>query len=498
MKLQGKTNKIKWKVIMSAFSVVIILALLSIYLIDFREEVWKEERSSTVNSIAGLAKQGSAIVEAQLDLSISVLRNISELLKDVEDIQSEEVFSYLQTVLEDKNLDMLRLGVALPDGSAVTTAGKKLNISERDYFQEGMKGNELITGALKSKVIDEEVIFLSVPIYDGKEVIKGVVYGVIERDSFEVYDETEMSGQESNMYIIDGEGNYIMHYEDIDSVLKHTNFFEEINKMQKSVSMEEIENRLEVRKPVSFSIGVNERKEYLYINPIDINEWSIVTVVNDEVIQERVHYLSDAVLTLMLRIGVTAIVFAMLFYYMIWMEKKRVEQMNKEFLIRDNIFQVAVSELDSQVFLYDAKKDEIRFQSINYERLGFPKTIKNVSDNLLSFFSDYNKEMMNQSLAELYGDLRNHCRESKKRIILKRDGRPFYYGVKIIHFYEENGTPLQSIGMIYDISENYEKEVMLKREEKMRSFFMSDSLSVYEINVTQDRIVRKDSGEFRM
>ena len=495
--MRERKSKIKQRVFVIVLFIVLILALINIYFADFEREVQKEELNHAVTSLSGLANQGAEIVETKINLSMSFMRNLAEMLEKTKDIQQKENFEYLQNVLEDENLDILRFGIALPNGEAITAAGKSLNVGEREYFRECMKGHEIITGSVKSKIIDEKIIFLAVPIYGENDIVRGVFYGVIECDSFHVYDNIEMGGVKSDMYIIDGDGNYVTNYDAALADTTKANFFDEMKELKKSVSMKEIQNKLASRNPMYVELQRKAGKEYVYITPININGWFAVTVINEESIHGRVHYLSDSVSLLMFRVVMTLALFVVLIYYIIWSEKKKAEQMNQELQIRDNIFQVAVSELESQVFLYDARKDEMRFLSnSSYEKIHLPQIIQNVSKELLKYFSETNQKTMEHVLMEMFDDLKNGREESKRRMILTKGEQTYYYGIKVIHFYNTSGEPIRSIGMIYDISENYEKELLLNREKKMRSFFMSDVIGVYEINVTLDKVMGQQGEQY--
>ena len=495
--MRERKSKIKQRVFVIVLFIVLILALINIYFADFEREVQKEELNHAVTSLSGLANQGAEIVETKINLSMSFMRNLAEMLEKTKDIQQKENFEYLQNVLEDENLDILRFGIALPNGEAITTAGKSLNVGEREYFRECMKGHEIITGSLKSKIIGEKIIFLAVPIYGENDIVRGVLYGVIECDSFHVYDNIEMGGVKSDMYIIDGDGNYVTNYDAALADTTKANFFDEMKELKKSVSMKEIQDKLASRNPMYVELQRKAGKEYVYITPININGWFAVTVINEESIHGRVHYLADSVSLLMFRVVMTLALFVVLIYYIIWSEKKKAEQMNQELQIRDNIFQVAVSELESQVFLYDARKDEMRFLSnSSYEKIHLPQIIQNVSKELLKYFSETNQKTMEHVLMEMFDDLKNGREESKRRMILTKGEQTYYYGIKVIHFYNTSGEPIRSIGMIYDISENYEKELLLNREKKMRSFFMSDVIGVYEINVTLDKVMGQQGEQY--
>lgn len=495
--MRERKSKIKQRVFVIVLFIVLILALINIYFADFEREVQKEELNHAVTSLSGLANQGAEIVETKINLSMSFMRNLAEMLEKTKDIQQKENFEYLQNVLEDENLDILRFGIALPNGEAITTAGKSLNVGEREYFRECMKGHEIITGSVKSKIIDEKIIFLAVPIYGENDIVRGVFYGVIECDSFHVYDNIEMGGVKSDMYIIDGDGKYVTNYDAALADTTKANFFDEMKELKKSVSMKEIQDKLASRNPMYVELQRKAGKEYVYITPININGWFAVTVINEESIHGRVHYLADSVSLLMFRVVMTLALFVVLIYYIIWSEKKKAEQMNQELQIRDNIFQVAVSELESQVFLYDARKDEMRFLSnSSYEKIHLPQIIQNVSKELLKYFSETNQKTMEHVLMEMFDDLKNGREESKRRMILTKGEQTYYYGIKVIHFYNTSGEPIRSIGMIYDISENYEKELLLNREKKMRSFFMSDVIGVYEINVTLDKVMGQQGEQY--
>ena len=495
--MRERKSKIKQRVFVIVLFIVLILALINIYFADFEREVQKEELNHAVTSLSGLANQGAEIVETKINLSMSFMRNLAEMLEKTKDIQQKENFEYLQNVLEDENLDILRFGIALPNGEVITTAGKSLNVGEREYFRECMKGHEIITGSVKSKIIGEKIIFLAVPIYGENDIVRGVLYGVIECDSFHVYDNIEMGGVKSDMYIIDGDGNYVTNYDAALADTTKANFFDEMKELKKSVSMKEIQDKLASRNPMYVELQRKAGKEYVYITPININGWFAVTVINEESIHGRVHYLSDSVSLLMFRVVMTLALFVVLIYYIIWFEKKKAEQMNQELQIRDNIFQVAVSELESQVFLYDARKDEMRFLSnSSYEKIHLPQIIQNVSKELLKYFSETNQKTMEHVLMEMFDDLKNGREESKRRMILTKGEQTYYYGIKVIHFYNTSGEPIRSIGMIYDISENYEKELLLNREKKMRSFFMSDVIGVYEINVTLDKVMGQQGEQY--
>ena len=137
--MRERKSKIKQRVFVIVLFIVLILALINIYFADFEREVQKEELNHAVTSLSGLANQGAEIVETKINLSMSFMRNLAEMLEKTKDIQQKENFEYLQNVLEDENLDILRFGIALPNGEAITAAGKSLNVGEMCIRDRNMR-----------------------------------------------------------------------------------------------------------------------------------------------------------------------------------------------------------------------------------------------------------------------------------------------------------------------------------------------------------------------
>lgn len=61
--------------------------------------------------------------------------------------------------------------------------------------------------------------------------------------------------------------------------------------------------------------------------------------------------------------------------------------------------------------------------------------------------------------------------------------------------YDNKNRPVRSIGMIYDITEKRIREIQLEKEEKLRNLFMTDTVAFCEINITQDKVLKKNNEE---
>lgn len=480
----------KYKRLGIILGIVLVIVLLKIFLWDFELNVEKAERKNAVASMKDIAVQGTTIIEDRVEFSFSIMRDIAELLADEEDIQSEKVMDYLRQVLENKCFDVLRFGVAGTDGQSIVTNGKTIDISNREFFKEGLQGNEFISGLQESKLEDTNVIFLSVPIFNEDHQVRGVLYGVIEPSSFEIYRDTKLADDSSNIQIIDINGEYVTSPKAVAAFSNGKNFFHVLEDAKSSVPLKEVKEQLQDGETVYTTARMGQKNVYFYITPLHIKEWYIVTAVNENVVDEKVHFVRDTVVILTIKIIVTIFIFVMVFFFILLLEKRKMERMNEELSLRDNIFQLAVEEVDGFVFVYDTVKDRIHFMNNSDEKLGVPGVVEEASDKLVDYISPINKIAIKEFSDKLNFDLKERNAKTEFRMMVHRDERVVCYEIKITHFYDAQKKPYQSIGMIYDVTEANEKEILLKKETKLRNIVMADANGFYEVNVMRDKIVK--------
>ena len=125
------------------------------------------------------------------------------------------------------------------------TNGKTIDISNREFFKEGLQGNEFISGLQESKLEDTNVIFLSVPIFNEDHQVRGVLYGVIEPSSFEIYRDTKLADDSSNIQIIDINGEYVTSPKAVAAFSNGKNFFHVLEDAKSSVPLKEVKEQLQ-------------------------------------------------------------------------------------------------------------------------------------------------------------------------------------------------------------------------------------------------------------
>lgn len=193
--MDKKNAWIVFKTLGLIMSIVLIVTYIGILLGDFEKDVRQEETRSVVSSMADLSDQAAEIVEERVSSALNTMEHSSRLLSSRDDFQTGEVIERLGRTLLDVDTGLERFGIALPDGSSKVSNGESVNVSDRDFFTESMKGKTYVSSSMKSKLDDIDVFFLSVPVFDSQGEVKGVLYGVIETNQFKVYKSIEQIGR---------------------------------------------------------------------------------------------------------------------------------------------------------------------------------------------------------------------------------------------------------------------------------------------------------------
>lgn len=129
---------------------------------------------------------------------------------------------------EAKRLDYIAFFFADPTGKAVrlNLSGETADVSDREYFKQGMAGKSFISEIIKDKVTGESIIMITNPVYDGDTVVG--VFGGIKKANFISNICADFSWKESGIIAI---------YDKTTQIIGHTNpklVEEELNLFKKA------------------------------------------------------------------------------------------------------------------------------------------------------------------------------------------------------------------------------------------------------------------------
>lgn len=282
----------------NVFFITILLLLISLAFIVTVSVVFNNIKTNLereiISSLSEEAEENAALIEKEIDAKFGVLQSFANELSSTGD-EIEEIRD-MKSFVEVYNFR--RMGFVDLNGIAKTTDGFEKDLSFREFYQVGLKGESFITESLPETIGDytEDMInILSVPVYDNKGEIKGVLFATYLTEKFHEVIFSDSFQGEGYTYIVAGDGDVISSYGDgmqkeYDNIFIYTGDAAQYD----DAIQEKVEN--DMREKISrVGIGVNEDNDkYFYCyKPLEIESadmnWYIFSIEPKSVLDERMH-----------------------------------------------------------------------------------------------------------------------------------------------------------------------------------------------------------------
>lgn len=282
----------------NGFFITILLLLISLAFIVTVSVVFNNIKTNLereiISSLSEEAEENAALIEKEIDAKFGILQSFANELSSTGD-EIEEIRD-MQSFVEVYNFK--RMGFVDLNGIAKTTDGFEKDLSFREFYQVGLKGESFITESLPETIGDytEDMInILSVPVYDNKGEIKGVLFATYLAEKFHEVIFSDSFQGEGYTYIVAGDGDVISSYGDgmqkeYDNIFIYTGDAAQYD----DAIQEKVEN--DMREKISrVGIGVNEDNDkYFYCyKPLEIESadmnWYIFSIEPKSVLDERMH-----------------------------------------------------------------------------------------------------------------------------------------------------------------------------------------------------------------
>lgn len=282
----------------NGFFITIMLLLISLAFIVTVSVVFNNIKtnleSEIISSLSEEAEENAALIKKEIDAKFGVLQSFANELSSTGDEIAE--IRDMQSFVKVYNFR--RMGFVDLNGIAKTTDGFEKDLSFREFYQVGLKGESFITESLQDTVGDytEDMInILSVPVYDNKGEIKGVLFATYLTEKFHEVIFSDSFQGEGYTYIVAGDGDVISSYGDgmqkeYDNIFIYTGDAAQYD----DAIQEKVEN--DMREKLSrVGIGVNEDNDkYFYCyKPLEIESadmnWYIFSIEPKSVLDERMH-----------------------------------------------------------------------------------------------------------------------------------------------------------------------------------------------------------------
>lgn len=196
---------------------------------------------------------------------LEILQNYAKLIAYHEDITSKEVFDLLEPLTKEDLFT--NVAITTPDGISYTSPTHTSDNSERKFFVEGMKRKTIISDMITSKISNEQVIVMSVPIYKQAKVI-----GVLR-----VSMSTTLLPEYFNLSFLSGNiSSFIIQRDGVNLTPKknYYNFFHMLEKDERNKEIEkEMKEKLANGDHGYITFKLNNKTRYAYFSDVEGTNW---------------------------------------------------------------------------------------------------------------------------------------------------------------------------------------------------------------------------------
>lgn len=247
----------------------------------------------------GLAVAKASETDMWFKFKLQEMRMIGQL-EAVQNMDEGEILRIITAQKEILSDDFETLYVIWPDGRAITDTGQIINLAEREYFQNAMKGEEIIAVPVISKVTENAVAPIAVPIKKGNQIV-GVVGGSIKIEKLAEIISRVSVGKSGYVYILDQEGTAVAHPDP--NVILNMNIFdlgEEMSAVGKKMIAQETGTERYIFKDVDTIVS---------FAPVLSTGWSLAaTVPAQEITQPLVALLNNIIKTVLIILIIVGII----------------------------------------------------------------------------------------------------------------------------------------------------------------------------------------------
>ena len=286
--------------------------------------------------------------------SISSVEESKSLIKDIE---KQTEFDYVRFITKE--------------GDDITSEGEapNVNLSDRDYFIDGMKGNKGITLVEKSRVNGQRQVGFYAPVYSSSN-IEGILIGFYLESSLSSDLYNTFYGKQSSVCIIDSNKTIVTSSmnKESSSILEGSedkyNFNSILNSYYFNDKNKDIfESSIANKGEGLFQINTKKGKTYGYISRISFEfiDWYIVQTYPYEATQILFSIATDSGLSLEVAILVITALYVTYIVFMQVLKNKRIAQENR---IATYVTSAA-RDIFKTMFFVDLEQDRCEDLSIN-------------------------------------------------------------------------------------------------------------------------------------
>ncbi len=334
-------------------SIFIILATLTFA--DFYFRVKYDAHETAYNELKTYSDQTCNAVNVTTDNSITSLKEMAVAFSNLEHMDTTEIVHILKHL--SVNTNFTNLCVINKEGIGTFLNQAILDVSSRDYYLNGIKGQAGVSGITTSMVTGNKYLILYAPIYDVDMKVIGVIHGAYDMETLFRIIDVEGFNDKENTVLFQTSGALILGSQEFGNLDIGDNVFEYFEKYVDFTDEERDKFYQNIsRGAPGYSEYTRDGVEYIgYYQPLKTNNWYIISVMTHNDFVTHIKEISRYAVTFFIR---CIIIFCLMFIWTIRTEQK----------IKKAELHMIKEEHISQLLQEQRKSNELIMESINLAR----------------------------------------------------------------------------------------------------------------------------------
>ena len=498
------TSKKTWRnVILILILLGAILALFRWYSVANSRRIEKQNLNYAIDSTRKSAQSlGSELLNAQRRIyNYAYLLSLNMMTYEI----NEETLTGLE-----ENAYFDAVCYVNSDGINITADGTRTDVSDRDYFLSGMRGESGCSMVLESRLTGTTTLVFYAPVKDGEKV-GGVLLGLYRAGNYlQQMLETTYFGEAAEVFLCTADGSVIASSSGVDHVSNLPDSMQEYRFIDAGTAEKLRQVLRGEREEGGFACEPGSKTDNLCVMRVPDSDYFLVQAFPKSVTQSMIRNANATGMVLQIILCCLFAVYIVILLVQDNRERRRLRLENQEkgYVIN------GVTTLFSRFILVDLKDGTYRFLAgTTPERAGFDAEgqYENFADYLVSFLAEesdqrhFTEELTRDSIIRNLSDSISVQYEYR---INDPTGMTWEH-INIICLERQDGQAKKVLFLRQDVSEIKEKELRAqafidnasRKERQYRIAICSSSFCTFEFNLTKDLIgqdiVRTIDGEQR-
>lgn len=389
--------------LMACINVILFVSVF--YLMNYVQQLLDSDAKINLTEIV---TQNKDVITSKLMLEVNnldlIAKQLSERMSKVEDENWESQKSIFLEYAKEQ--DDSRLCWAKEDGKAVSSAGKEVDISGRNYFRLAMQGRPNISDRAVSRLDGEDIFVISVPLYVQEKIIGSVQKQYTPQEMYEICSVSLFSKQ-GYMYIINSQG-YILISSQQDEYSRESDNYYRMIYLNNPEASKKLETDILNEQAGFMETEIDGKKVFSAYTPIDdIYDWYLISSVATSAVSPNANIVIRLFYFILLAV---VIFFAICMIYILFLKNRQHSNLERiafvdtvthgdtytKFIL--DVQTILKAQPNKQFYIFAFDIDNFKYIN-NYYGFGFGD---NILSNIRNFYAQ--KLTANERIARVYSD----------------------------------------------------------------------------------------------